>query len=89
MPAVPLWNFRLPKHLAIYRHLPSARTTTRDRSNDFQGWTIYADGVTRVVDGDRFWVRCYGRRDLMFGLVFTTEAHLSQVPERTPTTQMK
>ena len=54
MPAVPRLNFRLPKSKARYPHLPNVRTTTRERGNDFQGWVIYADGCTRVVDGETF-----------------------------------
>ena len=52
MPAVPRKNFRLPKLKARYPHLPNARSTTRERGNDFKGWAIYTDGCTRVVDGE-------------------------------------
>ena len=52
MPVVPLLNFRLLKPKARYPHLPNVRTTTRERSNDFQGWSIYTDGSTRLVNGE-------------------------------------
>ena len=41
---------------ARYPHLPNVRTTptTRERGNDFHGWTIYIDGGSRVVGGDTF-----------------------------------
>ena len=50
--AVPHRSFRLPKPKAIYPHLPNARTTTRKRGNDLQGWATYTDGGTRVMDGE-------------------------------------
>ena len=81
MPAVPRKNFRLPKPKARYPHLPKARSTTRERGNDFQGWAIWTDGGTRVENGEIFagWgviARSpHGRNDIMFGLVITTEAH--------------
>ena len=67
---------------ARYPYLPNARPTTRERGNDFQGWAIYTDGGTRVVDGETLAVwgvisRSHHRRiDVMFGPVVTTEAHL-------------
>ena len=81
MPTVPRKNFRLPKPKARYPHLPNARTTTRERGNDFQGWPIYTDVCTRVVNGETLagWgviARSLHRRiDIMFGPVITTEAH--------------
>ena len=63
--------------------------TTRERGNDFQGWTIFSDGGTRVVDGETF-AGCgaisrspNGRIDIMFGPVITTEAHLAFSGART------
>ena len=41
-----------PAAKARYPHLPNARTTTRERGNDFQGWAIYTDGGTRLSDGE-------------------------------------
>ena len=52
MPAVPHQTFRLPQLKARYPYLPNARSTTRERGNDFRGWAIYTDGGTRVVDGE-------------------------------------
>ena len=81
MPAVPRHNFRPPKPKARYPHLPSARSTTRERGNDFRGWAIYTDGGTRDENGETFagWgvnARSpHGRIDIMFGPVITTEAH--------------
>ena len=89
MPAVSRTNFRLSKPTARYRHIPNVRTTTRERGNDFQGWAIYTDGGTRVVDGETLvgWGVIershHGRVDIMFGLVFTTEAHLAFSGART------
>ena len=81
LPAVPRQNFCLPKSKARYPHLPNARSTTRERGNDFQGWAIYTDGCTRFVNGETLagWGviarSAHGRFDIMFGLVITTEAH--------------
>ena len=94
---VPHQNFRLPKPKARYPHLPNARCTTRERGNDFQGWAIYTDGCTRVVNGETLagWGVIArsprGRIEIMFGPVITTEAHpaFSGVPELTPTTLLK
>ena len=33
-------NFRVPKPKARYPHLPNARSTTRQRGNDFRGWAF-------------------------------------------------
>ena len=77
MPAVPHQNFRLPKLKARYPCLPKARSTTRERGND------YTDGSTRVVEGETLagWGVTsrspHGRIDIMFGPVVTTEAHLA------------
>ena len=89
MPAVPRLNFRLPKPKARHPHLTNVRTTTREIGNDFQGWSIYIDGDTRVVDGETLagWGAIarslHGRIDIMFGPVFTTEAHLAFAGART------
>ena len=87
MSAVPPLNFRLPKPKARYPHLPNVRATSRERSNDFQRWTIYIDGGTRVVDGETSagWGAIarslHGR--IVFGPVITTEAHLAFSGART------
>ena len=89
MPAVPRKNFRLPMLKARYPHLPNARSTTRERGNDFKGWAIYTDGCTRVVDGETLagWgviARSHhGRIDIMLGPVITTEAPLAFSGART------
>ena len=81
IPAVPRQNFRLPKLKARYPYLPNDRSTTRTRGNEFRGWAIYTDGVTRFVAGETLAGRCvisrshHGRIDIMFGPVITTEAH--------------
>ena len=83
MPAVPHQNFRLPKLKARCPYLSNTRSTTRERGNDFRGWTVYTDGGTRVVDGKTLAGWCvisrssHGRLDAMFGPVVTTEAHLA------------
>ena len=83
LPGVPHHNFRLPKVNARYPYLPNARSTTRERGNDYRGWAIYTDGGTRVVDRETHagWgvvARSrHGRIDIMFGPVVTTEAHLA------------
>ena len=35
----------MPKLKARYLHLPNARSTIRERGNDFRGWAIYIYGV--------------------------------------------
>ena len=45
-------KFRLPAAKARYLHLTIVRTATRERVNYFQGWAIYTDGCTRLVDGE-------------------------------------
>ena len=45
-------KFRLPKPKARYPYLPNARSTTRERGNDYGGWAIETDSGTRVVDGE-------------------------------------
>ena len=85
MLAVPHQNFRLPRTKARYPQLPNARSTTRERGNvnDFQGWAIFTDGCTHLVDGatSTGWSAIarprHGRIDNMFGPVITTEAHLA------------
>ena len=74
--------FRLPKPKARYPHLLNARSTTRERGNDFRGWAIYfSDGGTRVENAQTFAEWCviarshHGRIDVMFGLVITAETH--------------
>ena len=80
---VPFQKFRLPAANARYLHLPSIRTTTRDKGNDFQGWAIYTDGGSRLADGETLagWGAIarslHGRIDVMFGPVITTEARLA------------
>ena len=70
IPGVPHQNFWLPK--ARYPYLPNARSTTRERGNDYRGWAIYTDGGTRVVDGETLagWSviarSLHGRIDFMF-----------------------
>ena len=85
MPVLLRRNFRLPKPKARHPHLPNVRTTTRESGNDFQGWAIYRDGCTRVVDGD--WCAIArspnGRINIMFGPVITSEAHLAFPGART------
>ena len=49
-PASELTLTEAPK--ARYPHLPKVRATTRERGNDFQGWVIYTDGGTRLVNGE-------------------------------------
>ena len=81
MPAILEKNFRPPKPKARYPHLPNARSTTRERGNDFRGWAIYTDGGTRAENGETFAGWCviarshHGRIDVMFGPVITTEPH--------------
>ena len=41
MPAVPHQNFRLPKLKAKYPYFPNARSTKRERGNDFRGWATF------------------------------------------------
>ena len=77
--AVPRLNFRLPKPKSRYPHLTSVRTTTRERGNDFPGWTINIDGGIRFVDGETLAGRLY----IMFGPVVTTEAHVAFSGTRT------
>ena len=76
-------NVRLPKSNARNQYLPKARSTTRERGNDFRGWAIYTDGCTRVVDGETpaGWGviarSLHGKIDIVFRPVVTTEAHLA------------
>ena len=96
------WNFgdcmkgRIRFMTAItpaYAHANQAtcltRHHTRKRGNDFQGWSIYTDGCTRVVDGETLagWSAIarslHGRIDIMCGPVVTTEAHLAFSGART------
>ena len=89
IPAILGRNFRLPKPKTRYPHLPTARSTTHERGNDFRGWAIYTDGGTRVESGETFaWWGViarspHGRIDVMFGLVITTETHLAFSGART------
>ena len=50
--AVQSQKFRLPAAKAGYPHLPNVRTATRERGNDFQGWSIYTHGSTPIADGE-------------------------------------
>ena len=52
IPVVPNQKFRLPAAKARYPHLPNIRTTTRDKGNASQGWAIYTDMGSRLVDGE-------------------------------------
>ena len=92
MPAVPRLNFRLPKPKARYPHLPNVRITTRERGNDFQGWSFHTDGSTRLVNGETVAGWCAIARShhgsifyvyIMFGPVVTTKAHLAVAGART------
>ena len=83
VPTAPCLNFRLPKTKARYPHLPNVRATTRERGKDFQGWAIYTDGGTRVIDGFTLagWGviarSLHGRKGIMFGPVITSETHIA------------
>ena len=81
-------NFRLPKPNPDIRVFTHARSVTRERGNDYRGWSIFTDGGTRVVDGETLagWGVVsrtpHGRIDVMFGPV-VTEAHLAFSGART------
>ena len=83
MLAVPHQNFRLPRPKARYPQFPNARSTTREGGNvnDFQGWAIFTDRSTHLVNGatSTGWSAIarsrHGRIDIMFGPVITTEEH--------------
>ena len=83
MPAVPRLTFRLPKPKARCPHLSNVRTTTRERGNEFWGWPSFSEVCTRLVDGETSagWGAIarspHGSKDVMFGPVITTEAHLA------------
>ena len=88
--------FRLWKPKAKSPYLPNARSTTRERGNDFRGWAIiYTDGGTRVVNGETLagWVViALSMEELISCLILLTPPTLilpSQVPEITPTTPLK
>ena len=72
---------KFPSPKPDIRIFPMLIPQQRERGNDFRGWAIYTDGVTRVVDGGILagWgviaLSLHGRIDIMFGPV-TTEAHL-------------
>ena len=89
MPAVQSQKFHLPSAKAKYRHLPNVRTTTRERSNDFQEWAIYTDEGTRLADSATLagWSvvarSLHGRTEIMFCPVITAEAHLAFAGART------
>ena len=89
LPVVPRQKFRLPAAKARCPHLPNARTTTRERGNDFQGWAVYTDGRPRLADRETLagWGAVarspHGRIYVMFGPVVTTEAHLAYAGART------
>ena len=83
MLAVPHQKIRLPRPKARYPQLHNARSTTRERGNVnyFQGWAIFTDGSTHLVNGESLagWSAIarslHGRIDIMFGPVITTEEH--------------
>ena len=55
MHAVQSQKYRLPKPKARYpdiRTFTNVRTTTRERGNHLQGWSIYTVGGTRLADGE-------------------------------------
>ena len=93
MPTVPRQNFCLPKLKARYPYLPNARSTTRERGNDYPGWALYTDGGTRAAEGETLagWSvisrSLHVRIDIMFVAVVTTEAHLAF--SGAPTTLLK
>ena len=80
LPGVPHHNFRLPKPTARYPYLPNARSTTRERGNDYRGGFFFSDGGTRVVDGEILAGGGVisrsprGRIFVLFGVI-TNEAH--------------
>ena len=82
-PGVSHHTFRLPKPKSRYPYRPNDRSTTRELGNDYHGGVIHKNGGTRVVDGETLvgWgviSRYPDRRiDVMFGPVFTIEAHLA------------
>ena len=88
-PGVPRQSFRLPKPKSGYPFLPNDRSITKELGHDYHGWASFADGGTRVVDGETFagWGVIsrspHGRIYVMFGLVVTTEAHLAFSGART------
>ena len=51
-PLLSIQNFACTTAKAPYPHHPNARTTTRERGNDFQGWANYTEGSTRLTDGE-------------------------------------
>ena len=90
-----LQKFRLLAAKARYPHLPSVRTTTRERGNGFQGWAIYTDGGTRLADGETLagWSAVarslHGRRvSCLAQLLRPKLIWHSQVPDSTPTTPL-
>ena len=96
MPAAPRLNFRLPKPKARYPHHPNIRTTSRERSNDFQGWAIFSDGSTRHVNGETLPGWCYRSISPWKNSCYVWSGHhhrgsscFLQVPELTPTTPLK
>ena len=73
---------------ARYPNLPSSRTTTREKGNDFHGWAIYKDGGTRVSNGETIAGWGAVARSL-HGLAQSTQLkHISRTkgPDSTPTT---
>ena len=83
VPGVPHHTFRLPKPKSRYPLLPNDSSITSELGNDYHGRAIYTDGGARVVEGETLagWGVISrsprGRIDVMFGPVFTTEAHLT------------
>ena len=92
MHAVPHQNFRPPKLKARYPYLPNARSTTRERGNDFRGWVIYTDGGTRVVEV-KLLLDGASSLDLTMKELMSCSAprliSLSLVPKHNPTTLLK
>ena len=79
----PHQRFRLPFVKAKYRISLNIRTTTREKGNDFQGWTVHTGGRTCVSEGETTagWGVVArspdGKLFITFGVVFTTETHLT------------
>ena len=96
MPAFPRQNFRLPKPEASFPYLPNARSTTRERGNDYRGWAFHTDGGTRVENGETLagWgvISRSLMEELMSCLVLSSPPRPilpSQAPELILTTLMK
>ena len=81
MPSIPHQHFRLPELKARYPYLPNYRSTTSTRGIDFRGSTSFIEEVIASLMV-KLWLdgvisrSSLGRIHIMFGPVFTTEAHL-------------